>query len=335
MVFLPGDHTLDMSITVANISSMTMRGESSSYIATVVCNGSVGLSFTSMVDFKIHSLTFTSCGRSFDKHTLSFGKYTLLLESIEYFELVNCTFHDNLGTSLAAYHSSITLAGNNEFTHNYWRFLPNNSFCIGGGGITALDSNLTFIGNTIFVGNHAIGSGVCGGAIYAVDNTSLRFTGTSNFINNSASLGGAIAAVYNTSLSFTGTSNFINNSAKGGGAIFADFNTSLSFTGTSNFIINSADGGGAIAADHNASLSFTGTSNFINNSANELFGGGLFLANHSTFSISSNATVYWESNRAPLGGAIYVYDEYNPFHLTLPIIASYCSTLQFQITCVE
>ena len=30
MVFLPGDHTLDISITVANISSLTMCGESSS-----------------------------------------------------------------------------------------------------------------------------------------------------------------------------------------------------------------------------------------------------------------------------------------------------------------
>ena len=108
MVFLPGDHTLDMNITVANIPSLTMWGESSS-VATVVCNGSVGLSFTCMVDFKIHSLTFTSCGRSFDQHTLSSGKYTLLLESIEYAELVNCTFHDNLGTALAVHHTSILL----------------------------------------------------------------------------------------------------------------------------------------------------------------------------------------------------------------------------------
>jgi len=55
-------------------------------------------------------------------------------------------------------------------------------------------------------------------------NTSLRFTGTSNFIYNSVYIeGGAISASRNTSLRFTGTSNFINNSAdySGGGAIFA------------------------------------------------------------------------------------------------------------------
>ena len=48
MVFLSGDHTLDMNITVANISRLTMWGESSSgYVAKVVCSGSVGLSFMS------------------------------------------------------------------------------------------------------------------------------------------------------------------------------------------------------------------------------------------------------------------------------------------------
>ena len=75
MVFLPGDHTLYMNITVANISRLKICGQtSSSYVAKVVCSGSVGLSFTSMVDFKTHSLTFTACGRSYNKHGLSFDK---------------------------------------------------------------------------------------------------------------------------------------------------------------------------------------------------------------------------------------------------------------------
>ena len=62
MVFLPGDHALDTNITVANVTRLTMYGESSSgKRATVVCNGSVGLSFSSMVNFRIDSLAFTSC----------------------------------------------------------------------------------------------------------------------------------------------------------------------------------------------------------------------------------------------------------------------------------
>ena len=75
MVFLPGDHVLVTNITVANVAGLMMRGESSSgTIPTVVSKGQVGWHFTSMVDFKIHSLIFTSCNR---KHGLLLA--TLLL----------------------------------------------------------------------------------------------------------------------------------------------------------------------------------------------------------------------------------------------------------------
>ena len=57
MMFLPGDHVLDTNITVANVAGLTIHGEfSSGNRATVVCSGSVGLSLSSMVDFKIDSL---------------------------------------------------------------------------------------------------------------------------------------------------------------------------------------------------------------------------------------------------------------------------------------
>ena len=60
MVFLPGDHILDWSVIVANVPSLTMQGESSSgIIATVVCNGSIGFSFTDMVYFNICSLVLS------------------------------------------------------------------------------------------------------------------------------------------------------------------------------------------------------------------------------------------------------------------------------------
>ena len=67
LMFLLGDHVLDTNITVANVSRLTIRGESSSgNRATVVCSGSVGLSFTSIVDFKIDFLTFASCSRKYN-----------------------------------------------------------------------------------------------------------------------------------------------------------------------------------------------------------------------------------------------------------------------------
>ena len=303
-----------------------MWGESSSgYVARVVCNGSVGFSFSSMVDFKSHSLTFTSCGGSFGT---SHFKTTLLLESIEYAELVNCCFQDSLGTALTVYDTSITLAENSEFTH-------------GGGGITALDSNLIFIGNTTFIGNdgsaaisvtncslssagsiHFINNSNTGGsdhtsaAIWA-STSSLDFVGASNFISNSINIstysacGGAIHAFNHTSLNFNGTNRFINNSGASGGAIFAS-NTCLSFIGTSNFINNSADAfGGAICAsgDH-ASLKFAGTSNFIDNSVK--MNGGAIHADGSCVSLSFTGIINFINNSGgTVGGAIHALESYH------------------------
>ena len=370
IVFLPGDHVLDTNITVANVARLTMRGESSSsnYTAKVVCSGPFGLNFTNMMKFKIQSLDFTNCSKTYYilfnvlnsiitsifhvpfTPTFPFiAKHALLLQSTQYAELVNCSFHDNIGTALVVINSSIT-AENNDFTHNYCE--P--SRCISGGGIVSISSSLTLIGNTKFIGNIGIGigagifmfnstlnsignfhfesnsnigsipitgfGGVNVGAMFA-HTSSLHFNGTNNFTNNSAQsqnigdYGGAICVVGDTSLSFTGTSNFKQNSATIGGAIYAYINCMLSITGTSNFSSNSARQGGAILLATNNSMTFDGNISFTNNgdSTSEAisFGGGMYLSN-STISIMPDTTVYWENNSASLGGAIYVQDQTSP-----------------------
>ena len=345
IVFLPGDHVLDVNITVANVSRLTMCGESSSsnYTATVVCSGPYGLIFTNMMKFKIQSLAFTKCSNTFPPNVLNsiitslfpvsfkpsfpfIARHALLLQSTQYGELVNCSFHDNIGTALVVINSSIT-AENNDFTHNYCEPSKCDMF---GGGIVTVNSSLTFIGNTTFIGNIGIAAGagifmfnltlnstgnfhfesnsnigsipITGvgnltvGTMFA-HTSSLHFNGTNNFTNNSAqsqnigAYGGAICVVVDTSLSFTGTNNFINNSAQSegiseGGAIFASNNVTLSFTGTSNFEQNSATTGGAISANVNCMLTITGTSNFSSNSARQ--GGAIFLASNNNMTFDGN-----------------------------------------------
>ena len=83
MEFLPGDHVLDTSITVANIARLTMHGGGNR--ATIVCSQSVGLSFTGMAAFKIHSLTYAFCSRNYG--ILPVKNYALLLQSTQYAEL--------------------------------------------------------------------------------------------------------------------------------------------------------------------------------------------------------------------------------------------------------
>ena len=251
MVFLPGDHVLDVNITVVNVSRLTMRGESSSgNIATVVCSGSVGLSFTSMVEFKIDSLAFTSCGRKYaiiaNDH-LAIIQVALYLQST-HAELVNCSFHDNLGTALRLYNTSISLAGNTEFIQNYVLCGGN----LGGGGIIAHNSTLTFTGNTTFLDNSASCS--VGGASYMLYST-VSFQGINNFISNSAGGDGGAISTHNTILN-----SFIKNLASGG-AIFS-LGSTVKFNGTNNFINNSAAGSGGAIFANNTPLSFSGASHF-------------------------------------------------------------------------
>ena len=366
MVFLPGDHVLNMSITVSNVTRLMMCGEfSSGNRATVVCSGPVGLSFTNMMELKMYSLAFTSCSRLL-RYAITVPGFpsdpvyaVLDLQSTQYTELVNCSFHSNTGTALVVNNTDITLTGDSEFTHN--RACGN---ILLGGAIIALNSNLTFTGNTTFLDNSAT-SGQCpfggypvgGGAIVTLKNTVLSFSGTNNFINNSAIWGGAIYTSNNTVLSFSGTNNFINNSAViEGGAIYTEYNIVLNFNGANNFINNSAAGaGGGAIATSNTVLSLNGTSHFINNSAlmggaimttinntltingtvyftnnghygkgvnsinEQNFGGGVFMGLISTFSILPNTTMYWENNNAGLGGAIYVCDASpTPSYCSLP-----------------
>ena len=328
MLFLPGHHVLDTNITVANVARLTMRGGTSlDNRATVVRSGSVGLSFTNMVGFKLDSLVFTSYSRNYSiipNNHLCFTQVALYLQSTQDAELVNCSFQDNLGTALRVDNTNITLAGNSEFTHNYILCGPNYA---GGGGIIAFSSTLTFIGNTTFLNNTVSCSGE-GGAIYTLGST-VSFKGINNFINNSASGDGGAISTYNTILQFIGTNNFINNSAKFAGAVSAH-DTVLNFGGTNSFINNSArhSGGAVYTSDSNLSFNgsnnlinssahwkggttsgptFNGTNNFISNSAGR--SGGAIFAKHTALTFTDSGSKNFINNSAQWnGGAIYAYD---------------------------
>ena len=307
MVFLPGDHVLDTNIRVANVARLTMRGESSSNnIATVVRNGSVGFRFTNMVSFKIYSLAFTSYNRSWSYGSQPASNSALLLNSTQNAKLVNCSFHDNLGTALTVYNTNITLAENSEFIRNQCGCELFTGRCGLGCGITVYNSILTFTGNTNFFRNGKKGPG---SAIHITNNAVLTFNGSNNFINNS---GSAIYASHNTVLNFTGTSNFIGNHAtryyggSGGSAIYTLWNVTLTSNGTNNFINNS---GSAIYASANTVLIFNGTNNFIGNHATRYYGGSGGSAIYTLWNVALtfNGTNNFLNNSAKgaSGGAIH------------------------------
>ena len=216
IVFLPGNHVLDRNITVENVTKLSMCGDSSSSnVATIVRIWSVGFSFTNVTGFNIHSLTFTLHKRlrSYSSHPA--GNSALLLQSTQLAKLVNCSFHDNLGTALVVHNTNITLAENSEFINNTCACQRvRHVMCELGCGITAFNSNITFTGNTSFRENNQTAPynfHECGGAIWA-SASSLYFNGANNFVSNSANSckGGAIHARTNALLVFNSTTNFRN-----------------------------------------------------------------------------------------------------------------------------
>jgi len=92
----------------------------------------------------------------------------------------------------------------------------------------------------------------------------------------------------------------------------------LSVLGLGKFINNSALHGGVICTQ--GSLTFSGTIYFTSNKVrigevdgmSDARGGGMFMGVKSTLSILPKTTVYWETNHATLGGAIYVRDAIAP-----------------------
>ena len=177
MMFLPGDHVLDTNITIANITWLTMCGDSSSETLTrIVRNGSVSLSFTNMIGLKIYSLAFTSHIGSWScSHPAK--NFALHLQFTQSTELVNCSFHDNLGSALFVEDTNIILA-KNEFTHNHCTCEPLSDIYELGCGITAFSSNLTFTGKITFLENTASFSAI------VASSSSLYFNGTNNFTGN-------------------------------------------------------------------------------------------------------------------------------------------------------
>ena len=184
-----------------------MHGQSSpNSMATVVRNGSVGFSFRNMVDFNIYSLGFTSYNKSWSYGSHPASNSALLLRFTRNAKLVNCSFHDNLGTALRVRNTNVTLKGNSKFIHNQCACQSLSNSC----SIIALNSNLIFIGNTFFHENTQTNSSssYCGAAIWA-SASSLHFNGMNSFNNNSVNgtkglrfkrVGGVIRAKKGSSL---------------------------------------------------------------------------------------------------------------------------------------
>ena len=314
MEFLPGDHTLEQTISSANLAQLTLHGDSSyfpevtSRIVVSLCEQQSQHSyiFAGNTELHISTLAFISgvCGggeiaiveseQQSDITYSIFQNIQLYVRKSILTVLTGNTFQ-NIEThahAVYAVDSSLELTSNIFQNNSAWE----------GGALFAQGSALTLIGNT-FQNNYAYGNG---GALYLKDST-LNITGNT-FHNNAANRnlrlgdGGLGGALYIGNGNFNLTENtFYNNSAEGGGALKVK-NSTLTLTGNT-FHSNSATGSGGTLSLEASNVSFTDNT-FTDSTASS--GGAIAVAD------SSNVTLYGNNiianNTAQYGGGITIAD---------------------------
>ena len=255
--FLPGNHTLDVQLTISSIQKLEMLSNSSAVVSTrLVCSSKIGFIFRDISKVRINGLTFVSCSKS---HVVEVGGYPELsffgvkFQTVETAEIIDCTFQDSYGSALGVLDSHVILSGNNSFVNNCRLCSNRRCHLCYGGGVFAKRSNLTVTDSSNFIGTSAYS----GGGIHAETESNVYISGNTTFINNSAeTVGGGVYAHTNSNMDIRGKTTFIDNRAKYGGGVCA---TSNSIRWNTTFMGNSGTyGGGGVYASFKCNISISG-----------------------------------------------------------------------------
>ena len=315
MEFLPGNHSLEQTISVTNLTWLTLHGNSSSLpevTSRIICTWPAGFIFKNITELHISALGFLSCGHN-DSAAVS-------MIFVQQSDISNCIFQNSLNNKeeekgALCYPSPY----NDDFRNN-----TRDQNATDEGGALYIDTSNLALTENFFWNNFAI----CGGAL-GVWKSNLIITGNS-FQNNSRSsvfgvIGGALSAS-NSALTLTG--NTFRNNCYGTNCLYAGaLYVWLSFiTLTENsFQSNSAtDYGGAViilsstltlsrnvfqrnmAGSYGALLVVNSTGTFRNNTFQQNFGlafGGSFGMDSSILNLIENT---FQFNSASAGGVLEV-----------------------------
>ena len=305
LVFLPGDHNLNRTISVGTLSStqaahqphsdlsLTLLGSPSSLpevTSRIICTWPAGFHFSGITELNITALAFISCGNN--------DSAAINILSVSNCHISNCTFSNNanrqtgsssntFGGALFANNSILTQIAGNSFYNNFANF----------GAALFIDTNNTIalLENT-FLNNSAD----YGSTLYANTNNALTLSGN-EFLSNFADIGGVIHAQSDNTLTLL--ENVLqNNFAQIGGAVEVQLNNTLTLSGNT-FENNSAAYGGALIANTNNTLTLS-ENTFQNNSG--LKGGALNAYINNTLTLSENT---FAANSANYGGALYAHTD--------------------------
>ena len=328
LIFLNGNHKLDLDLFISNISNFSMltnsTSESEGPAYTICCQHQVSLNFENVTKLWIKGIYFIGCGNN---------SFT----SVSNFMISNSTFQGQNGSRTALIIAESNLIVTNSF------FVSNrvgndkdivdintlsNIVIHVGGAIFVAKSDVTIIRCTFFNNSADVGGAIYS-TNYALNNISIS---NSTFIYNQVpfydsnqsiynvgkirlSAGGAIAT-FNTILSIN-SSTFTNNTSDTGqgGALSIQQNSTMTVYNT-KFYGNKANsyGGSIYVRESNVSID---NSIFLQNQATQ--GGAMYLTQGSRSVVILRRTIYKENSAKQAGGAIFMdertqmYDNHSLF----------------------
>ena len=293
LIFLPGNHTLEKDITVANTTQILLRPStnySAKTLTRIICQQFGQLNFHNIERVYVLDVEFVGCSISFlsvhqvileDSRLIGANNRTAAEFENSSVMVISCTFYSNL---FGSYRDSYRV----------------------GGAIFSLDSNVT-ISRTFFYGNSA----ELGGAIYTeASNITIA---NSSFMENIASCsinkvdcsgtgtGGVFCSYFSTIVIYGNLfqSNSANsNQETGQGGVLAAFHGIVSINGSIS-MNNRAEGAGGVILAFRVTLTIN-QSEFYNNTA---IRGGVLITEKSY--INSVFTKFSLNSATFKGGVIH------------------------------
>ena len=225
LVFLPGTHYLEVSLTVSNVDSFVMKSESTP--AQIHCTRNSHVTFYHLWYVHIDSLKFLGCGGNQAVGVQEFGVQYTVFKGQEYSE-----------TALELVQTTAEIV-NSTFESNKRGSYDTTGDKTCGGAIIASDSSVD-ISQSKFEDNRADN----GGAIFAGQNSIINVSG-SEFVNNNANVTGGVLRSQSSTITIE-TCQFHENIAISGGVLFS-YSSTMKLE-QSKFHGNSAQQGGVVTS---------------------------------------------------------------------------------------
>ena len=283
LIFLQGNHRLDISLTVANVTELIMESNcNQGWKVVLVCNKSTNFRFINVSHVQVRGLYFTGCGSN-------------RVEKVDLFVVENANLNNNKGRALELIETTTRIVNTAFVSNSAHNYQNSSSECDWGGGAIKIVNSAVNIVNCTFTNNSA----PMGGAIlvWLSNNVTLE---SSTFVENRVPCDVSGHSTLSAGYCNPTCCNDLSHGIGYGGAIAA-LHSQIRIHKTSKFVRNEAHGGGGVYG-LNVTVNIY-DSEFVNNSA--CFEGGAIDVTDAMLVID-DSRVY--GNAAEFGGALDTFD---------------------------